>query len=132
MIGVDTNVLVRLFIDDDHSQHRRATRFYADRSTASPAFISLIAVVEFAWVMKRTYKRKPNEILAILSNVIASEDAVVESAEEVSSAIAIARDTGADLSDVLIARATQRGGGTTTVTFDEPASRLVPGMEMLK
>lgn len=132
MIGVDTNVLVRLFITDEQSQHRRAVRFFAARTADEPAFISIVTVIEFYWVMKRSYQRSHDEVLAMLSRIVTSEDAAVEDADEVLASIESARTHGADFSDVLIARSAHRRGCSHTVTFDKPAAKHVPGMELLK
>jgi predicted nucleic-acid-binding protein len=132
VIGVDTNVLLRLFIDDDHKQHQAVVRFFEARTSKDTAFISLITVVEFVWVLKRVYQRPQSEALGLLQRVIASEDAVVESVDRIRQAIALAMETDADFSDVLIANAGAVAGCRGTVTFDGAAAKLVPGMELLK
>lgn len=132
MIGVDTNVLIRLFVTDEQNQHRRAVTFFAARTPDEPAFLSLVTVVEFYWVMKRSYRRSHDEVLAMLARIVTSEDAAVESAEEVLASIESSRMDGADFSDVLIARSAELRGCSHTVTFDKPAAKRVPGMELLK
>ena len=132
MIGVDTNVLVRLFVDDDRRQHQLAVRFFAKRSASDAAFISTVTIVEFFWVMTRTYKRTSQAVLDLLAGMLESEDAVFEGSDEVRQTIAIAQESGADLADLLIARSGEIAGCRTTVTFDQPAARSVPGMELLK
>jgi predicted nucleic-acid-binding protein len=132
LIGVDTNVLVRLFVDDDRRQHRLAVRFFDDRSAADAAFISQVTVVEFFWVMTRSYKRTPQAVLELLSGMLESEDALFEGADEVRQTVALAQQAGADLADLMIARSGQIAGCSETMTFDQPAARTVPGMELLK
>ena len=132
MIGVDTNVLVRLFVDDDRRQHQLAVRFFDRRSATDAAFISVVTVVEFFWVMTRTYKRSARATVDLLAGMLESEDAVFEGGDQVRQTIGIAQETGADLADLLIARGGEIAGCTTTVTFDQPASKSVPGMELLK
>ena len=132
MIGVDTNVLVRLFVDDDRRQHRLAVQFFDKRSATDAAFISTVTIVEFFWVMTRTYKRTSQAVLDLLAGMLESEDAVFEGSDQVRQTIATAQATGADLADLLIARSGEMAGSRTTVTFDQPAVRRVPGMELLK
>ena len=132
MIGVDTNVLLRLFIDDDHGQHQVATRFFQQRNGEDAAFISLVTVVEFIWVLRRVYKLPQREALALLQRVVSSEDAVIESVDRVRRAIELALGSDADFADVLIADSGALAGCGTTVTFDQPAAKLVAGMELLK
>lgn len=132
MIGVDTNVLVRLFVTDEQNQHRRAVKFFAERTPDQPAFISLVTVVEFYWVMKRSYRRSHDDVLAMLARIVTSEDAAVEAANDVLASIERSRMDGADFSDLVIARSGELHGCSHTVTFDKPAARHVPGMELLK
>lgn len=131
MIAVDTNVLVRLFVNDDERQHNAATLFFASRSREDPVFVGVTCAVEFIWILTRSYKQSQANALALLRRVVTSEDAVVERIVEVREAIEIALEKGADFSDVMIVLAAQREGASSVVTFDRPAARDVPGMELL-
>jgi predicted nucleic-acid-binding protein len=131
VIGVDTNVLVRLFIDDDHHQHGLATRFFDGRDRDDPAFVSVVTTVEFVWVLTRSYKKPAEEALRLLRDVLDSQDAVMEEASHVRAAIEEALATKAEFSDVVIARTGQRAGCSRTVTFDGPAADRIPGMALL-
>jgi predicted nucleic-acid-binding protein len=132
VIGVDTNVLVRLFVEDEPQQHKAAVAFFDARSSDDPAFVSLVTVVEFCWVLKRSYKQPQSEILDLVRRVLASKDSVVELAAYVDEAVEIASRTGGDFADVVIAEAGRRTACEKTVTFDRPAARAVPGMTLLK
>ena len=131
MIGVDTNVLIRLFINDEAEQHAKADAFFAARSPEDAAFISLVTTIEFVWVLTRSYKRPQDEALGLLKIVLSSRDAVVEMAEAVASAVQTALDTKGDYADVIIAQAGQRAGCSHSVSFDEPAAKRIPEMELL-
>ena len=131
MIGVDTNVLIRLFINDEAEQHAKADAFFAARSPEDAAFISLVTTIEFVWVLTRSYKRPQDEALGLLKIVLSSRDAVVEMAEAVASAVQTALDTKGDYADVIIAQAGQSAGCSHSVSFDEPAAKRIPEMELL-
>lgn len=131
MIGVDTNVLVRLFVSDDETQHQLARKFFAARSRSDAAFVSLVVAVEFVWVLTRAFRRKQAEALSLLRIVLTSEDAVVEQDERLLLAVQLALETEADFADILIGGAGELAGCTTTVTFDRDASRRISGMELL-
>jgi predicted nucleic-acid-binding protein len=92
----------------------------------------VVTLVEFYWVLKRSYKRSPPEILDLVRQISASKDTVVESATHIYEAVEAASRTGGDFADVVIANAGWRAGCRKTVTFDRPAARDVPGMEFLK
>ena len=131
MIGVDTNVLVRLFVNDEPEQHARANAFFEARTPEDAAFVSLATTMEFVWVLTKSYKRPQDEALGLLKIVLSSRDAVVEMAEAVASAVETALDTKGDYSDVIIAQAGRRAGCSHTLTFDRPAAKSISGMEII-
>ena len=131
MIGVDTNVLIRLFVNDHPEQHASANAFFAARTPDDAVFVSLATTMEFVWVLTRSYKRPQDEALGLLKIVLSSRDAVVEMAEVVAGAVETALDTKGDYSDVIIAQAGRRAGSSRTVTFDKPAAERIPGMDLL-
>jgi predicted nucleic-acid-binding protein len=59
MIGVDTNVLVRAYLEDDEEQTKDAKNFLLKATKENSLFISSYAVLEFVWVLKtKQYSRK--------------------------------------------------------------------------
>lgn len=59
MIGVDTNILVRAFLEDDINQTEEAKIFLLKSTEENALFISSYAVLEFAWVLKtKGYNRQ--------------------------------------------------------------------------
>jgi predicted nucleic-acid-binding protein len=54
MIGLDTNVLVRYLTQDDPIQSPKATAIIERHLTEqNPGFVSVVAMVETAWVLDR-------------------------------------------------------------------------------
>ena len=57
VIGLDTNVLVRFIVQDDPVQSSAATSLMETScSPDEPGYISLIVLVELAWVLGGAYK----------------------------------------------------------------------------
>lgn len=52
MIGTDTNVLVRAYLEDDIYQTEEAKNFLLEATKNNSLFISSYAILEFAWVLK--------------------------------------------------------------------------------
>jgi predicted nucleic-acid-binding protein len=130
MIGIDTNVLLRLLTADDARQHEAALGFFKERSSASPAFVSAVTLAETVWVLRRSYRFTPEEIRSGLSQVLDSDDFVVEARESVE----FIRQEGANpihLGDYLVAHLCKKAGCAHIVTFDRRAANSVPGMELL-
>ncbi len=52
MIGVDTNVLVRAYLQDEQEQAKEAQESLLKFTQENSLFISSYAILEFAWVLK--------------------------------------------------------------------------------
>ena len=131
MIGVDTNVLVRLFVKEE-PQSTVAAAFFAARSPADRAHISLIVVAEFAWVLKKRYKYGFEQIARAVQSLLDTDDFTIERRDRVEWALSNYTRSRVDFSDLLIARSDELAGASSTVTFDRDAAKYVPGMELLK
>jgi len=132
MIGIDTNVLLRLLVRDDDAQLRAAERFIGTHcSPDNPGFVSLVVVVETAWALRRFYLYDRSQIAAALGSLLNVAELEVESAAEVRSAIADFATSAAGLVDCLVARTNVAAGCEYTITFDRKAAKL-KGFELLK
>jgi len=131
MIGVDTNVLVRLLVPGE-PQRERAETFFLQRSAADPAFVSLVVLVELIWVLNRHYGYGFEQLQKAAQWLLDSDDFVVEQRDRVEWALANYTRSTIDFADLLIARASEEAGAARTSTFDINAAKLVPGMELLK
>jgi predicted nucleic-acid-binding protein len=132
MIGIDTNVLLRLLVRDDDAQLRAAERFIATHcSPDNPGFVSLVVVVETAWALRRFYLYDRSQIAAALGSLLNVAELEIESAAEVRSAVADFATSAAGLVDCLVARVNVAAGCDYTVTFDRKAAKLA-GFQLLK
>jgi predicted nucleic-acid-binding protein len=131
MIGVDTNVLIRLFVADDEKQHAASARFFAERTQDVPAYVSSIVLIEFVWALTRTYNYPWSSVLRLIEALIDARDIALEHDEAVRDAVMRAGDDNFGLIDALIARANAFNGCTQTVTFDKKAAGRNPDMELL-
>ena len=61
MIGLDSNVLVRLLTNDDRSQAAAALALMS-RDPHEPLVISALVLAEVAWVLRRRYAYDRKEI----------------------------------------------------------------------
>ncbi len=125
MIGLDTNVLVRLIVGDDPAQTKRAKAFVETRCTPeSPAFINALVLVELAWVLASVYGYRRSEIATAFDALLSGEDRVIEHHDEVRASVAEYRAGRGDLVDVLIAAINRSRGCDATATFDRKAGRV--------
>jgi predicted nucleic-acid-binding protein len=130
MIGLDTNVLVRYFAQDDPVQSPKATGFIERNLTPeSPGFISIVTMVETVWVLERSYGLDREGVGAAIERILQADAFVVEQEREVFIA-SIALASGLGFADALIEALGAKAGCSHTVTFDRKALRA-PGFEPL-
>jgi len=125
MIGLDTNILVRYLTQDDPLQSAKASEILERRLTLrNPGYVSVIAMVETVWVLDRAYGLTAQEIAAAVERMLQVEVLVIESEQEVFSAMVALKQGHGSFADALIAGLGTRAGCTRTLTFDRKATRL--------
>jgi predicted nucleic-acid-binding protein len=70
VIGLDTNVLVRYFAQDEPDQAAIATRLIEGFTPEAPGFISTVTLVETVWVLSGAYKMPKPEITAVIEGLL--------------------------------------------------------------
>lgn len=130
MIGLDTNVLVRYFAQDDPIQSPKATEFIERKiSPENPGFVSIVTMVETVWVLERTYRLDRKSLSAAIERVLQADAFVVEREREVFVA-STACASGFGFADALIEALGAKAGCSHTVTFDQRALQI-SGFESL-
>ena len=128
MIALDTNVLLRYFVQDGDHQAAIATHLIEQILSADkPGYISLPVVCEVVWAMQTTYRQSRLAIATSLSFLLDSTQVEVEAGEIVAAALG---QTGCDIADAIIHLVGQKYGCTKTITFDKKFARLA-GVELL-
>jgi predicted nucleic-acid-binding protein len=124
MTGLDANILVRLVIEDDASQFAVVKRMMDGFTEDDPGFISLVALAEMVWVLRRVYGVPSLEVADVVERLLQTESLVVQNADEVYLAVRSVQSGRGTFADALIAALGQWAGCDTTLTFDVKASRL--------
>ena len=128
MIAIDTNVLVRYIVGDDPAQSARATTFIeTELSPETPGFVTLVAIVELSWVLRKLYGASAETVTTIVRTLLASPQIAVENPDAVAMAIGGPHD---DLADGLIHAVGRLAGCEKTITFDRKFART-PGVELI-
>ncbi len=132
MIGIDTNILVRFFAEDDATQFALARAFLEEQLTEQqPGFVSLVTLAETAWVLRSSFGLSSEEVCDIVDLMLRTDVLILQSRSEVERAVEQARDRQGSFSDLLISEVNLSSGCSTTVTFDKKAARL-GGFSLLK
>lgn len=130
MIGIDTNVLVRYIAQDDPAQSKRANRLIENEcSAAIPGFISLVVLVELAWVSESCYGASRGEVAEMVRRILSIRQLVVQDAEVAWKAVRVFESSKADFADCLVERMAAAAGCSAVMTFDKAAARA--GMTLL-
>jgi predicted nucleic-acid-binding protein len=131
MIGLDANVLVRYFAQDDPVQSGKATDLIERRlSERDPGFISIVAMVETVWVLQRAYSLENLAVATAIERTLQADALVVENEQEVFTAMVALKEGQGSFADALVGALGATAGCATTVTFDRRASHL-SGFELL-
>lgn len=131
MIGVDTNVLARLLVDDGAPERELALKFFGQRGSNEVTFVSLVVLVELVWLLGSRYNYPRPQIMAALETLLANAGFQLEEEDLVIAALDNARATNSGIADNLIAALGRQGGYVRTWTFDKFAAARIPGMELL-
>lgn len=127
MLGLDTNVLVRLLIEDDPAQTRRA-RNLVDVAVAHDevVLVSLPVLLETEWVLRSRYEMAPEAILGLFRAALETRELAFEDEAAVEEALFNWQEDLSGFSDCLIVAHNRQLGCRSTATFDARAARL-PG-----
>lgn len=125
MIGLDTNVLVRLLTNDDPAQADAAQHLLETQAgRQAPAFVDRVALVELVWVLQRRYGYDRAAIADAVVALLRTPALRLEDAERVIDAVRIYRGGQADFADVMLVLGAREAGCTALATFDRRAARL--------
>jgi predicted nucleic-acid-binding protein len=125
MIGLDTNVLVRYFTQDDPAQSKRATLFIESHCTEdNTGFVSLVVLCELVWVLDAGYGYAKADIARLLRGIASAPALTLENHERVARALSLYEKCGAGFSDCLIACSCEDEAAVPVFTFDKAAARV--------
>lgn len=119
-ITADTNVLLRIFVDDDPAQSETAT---LELERAESVAIPAQALCELAWVLERRYGASRTDVALAIRRLLDTANVALDR-PPVEAGLAIL-EAGGDFADGVIAHQGQWLGGETFVSFDRRAVRLV-------
>ena len=129
MLGIDTNVVVRLIVADDAAQTHKARRLVEQALRRDEAvLVSLLVLLESEWVLRSRYGFNRVAVLGIFRALLEARELSFEDEPALEEALFRWKDSACEFSDCLITAHNRRLGCRATATFDGKASRL-PGTE---
>ena len=134
MIGIDTNVLLRLWLDDDPAQGERIDALLAEHGgTPGSILVTDVVLAEAVWTLRSAFDQSRAAQLRALRSLLDEPAFAFEDRDAVAQAVAwFAQGTkaGCGFSDCLIVAKQARLGCDFTATFDR-AMRKLPGARVL-
>jgi len=102
MIGLDTNVLARYYIDDDADAEAQRQRVAARRLIESgrPLMVSKSVILELEWVMRGYYSFAPGEVASVIQHLLQQPHITVEDRDAVARALSNC-EAGIEFADAL-------------------------------
>ena len=119
-IAVDTNVLIRAVVRDDHAQAKVATRVLKQAELIA---VALPCLCEFVWVLRQVYGFTTADVAIAIRALLAVANVEVNR-PAVEAGLSVLK-AGGDFADGAIAYEGSWLGGETFVSFDKKAVTLL-------
>ena len=125
MIGIDTNVLVRLITKDDARQASKAQKALQEKcSESEPGYINSVVLAEVAWVLARTYQYSRDEIAIAIEGLLQVREFEIQNTEEAWHALQFFRQSNIGFADLYLCVINKAQGCECTLTFDKKAAKF--------
>lgn len=119
MIGLDTNVLVRYFTQDDARQAELVDGFIADsKKNGIQLHIDEVVLCELAWVLRGAYRFDRQAIATSLERMLEASMFSFDDRDLLRRALAQYAEGDGDFADYVIGERNSKAGCTSTATFD--------------
>lgn len=113
MKSLDTNILVRYYVQDEPRQGAIATRIMTEEPEL---FVSKTVLAELEWVLRGYYELTPDKIHPVLTHLLRLGNVTVEQGDSVEAALRYYR-LGIDFADALHLVSSRHC--STLLTFDD-------------
>lgn len=128
MLALDTNVLVRILIDDPQTIGQCAAA-RALASAAGEVYVPQVVQIETVWVLESAYGFARPELAAALETLLGNQSFVLQHADVLRAALGEFRNGAADFSDYVILTQV-RAENMALATFDRKLGKL-PGAQLV-
>ena len=122
-VAVDTNIIVRLFVEDDPIQTKRAATLF----TENYILISTSVILETAWVLGKIYAFSPDEIATSLRKLSSIKTVEISDDLAFSTFLKMVDDV-MDIADAV--HLASAGDADWFATFDKEFVKAAKGSEL--
>ena len=122
MIAIDTNVLIRLVVDDpNEKQQSQLARQLLNQH--GQAWVSAIVLIETVWVLQSCYKLTKEQLIVVIEKIIQHPRIHLDNAASVDNALTLYSACNAGFADCAILNEAKKKQ-LVLHTFDRKLSRL--------
>lgn len=131
MIGIDTNLLLRLWLNDDSAQNRRIDALLAAHGcTPGSLLVTDVVLAEAVWTLRSAFDQYKAAQLTAIRSLLEETAFAFENREAVTRAVGQFEAGSCGFSDCLVAAKHAQHGCDFTATFDR-GMRKLPGVKLL-
>jgi predicted nucleic-acid-binding protein len=131
MIGIDTNILLRLWLNDDPAQNKRIdTLLAAHGGTPGSLLVTDVVLAEAVWTLKAAFEQDKHAQSLALRSLLEETAFAFEDREAVAAALSLFESGSCGFADCLVVAKHARQRCDFTATFDR-GMRKLPGVKVL-
>lgn len=131
MIGIDTNILLRLWLNDDRAQSKRIDQLLAEHGgLPGSLLVTDVVLVEAVWTLKSAYEQDKQAQLIAVRSLLEETAFAFEDREAVAAALTLFESGSCGFADCLVVAKHARQGCDFTATLDR-GMRKLPGVKVL-
>ena len=131
MIGIDTNILLRLWLNDAPAQNKRIDALLAEHGgTPGSLLVTDVVLAEAVWTLRSAFDQDKAEQLLAIRSLLNETAFAFEDRDAVTQAVDMFEHGNCGLSDCLVVAKHARHGCGFTATFDR-GMRKLPTVKLL-
>jgi predicted nucleic-acid-binding protein len=131
MIGIDTNILLRLWLNDDPAQSKRIDQLLAEHGgLPGSLLVTDVVLVEAVWTLKSAFEQDKHAQSIAVRSLLEETAFAFEDREAVAAALTLFESVTCGFADCLVVAKHARQGCDFTATFDR-GMRKLPGVKVL-
>jgi predicted nucleic-acid-binding protein len=131
MIGIDTNILLRLWLNDDPAQSKRIDQLLAEHgSLPGSLLVTDVVLVEAVWTLRSAFEQDKHAQLIAVRSLLEETAFAFEDREAVAAALTLFESGLCGFADCLVVAKHARQGCDFTATFDRGMRKLL-GVKVL-
>jgi predicted nucleic-acid-binding protein len=131
VIGIDTNILLRLWLNDDPAQNRRIDALLtAHGGMPGSLLVTDVVLVEAVWTLKSAFEQDKHAQSLAVRSLLEETAFAFEDREAVAAALTLFETGSCGFADCLVVAKHARQDCEFTATFDR-GMRKLPGVKVL-